>query len=153
MKNYILLSLILLTVAGCQESQQARSVAVVINADNFETIAGMQWTLKQMVVNGQRFKLTDPKPFIQFNAEERKVTGFASINQFFGSVKIDQQGNVQWPGPFGSTRMAGPSPQMQQEDTFLKALPRTQRLTKSGTDLQAVTTDGKTELIFFNQDE
>jgi len=58
-------------------------------------------------------------------------------------------GRVQWPGPFGSTRMAGSPQQMEQEDAFLKALPRTEWLSKAGSNLNAVSEDGKTKLVFY----
>ncbi|MHC4554545.1 MAG: META domain-containing protein [Planctomycetota bacterium] len=109
----------------------------------------MQWFLQQMTVDGEAFELAGEKPFIQFDADENKVTGFASLNRFFGSFKIDEAGRVQWPGPFGSTRMAGSPQQMEQEDAFLKALPRTERLSKAESNLYAVSEDGKTKLVFY----
>lgn len=151
MKKSILLvlSLALLTAAGCQDSREAQSTAISITSENFETIAGMQWTLQLMTVDGKAIELVGEKPFIQFDTEESKVTGFASLNRFFGSVKIDGEGRVQWPGPFGSTRMAGSAEQMQQEDIFLKSLPRTQWLSKAGSNLYATSDDGKTRLVFY----
>ena len=141
--------LALITAAGCQGSEKAQSVQIPITSDNFKTIAGMQWTLQEMTVDGEAFELVGEKLFIQFNADENKVTGFASVNRFFGSVKIDGKGRVQWPGPFGSTRMAGPPEQMKQEDAFLKALPRTKRLSKAEINLYAASADGQTELVFY----
>ena len=151
MKKSILLflTLALLIVAGCQDSQEAQSNALSITSENFETIDGMQWILQQMTVDGEAFELAGENPFIQFDADENKVTGFASLNRFFGSVKIDEVGRVQWPGPFGSTRMAGSPQQMEQEDAFLKALPRTEWLSKAESNLHAVSEDGKTKLVFY----
>ncbi len=141
--------LCLMTVAGCQESQTAQLAQTPITSENFKTIAGIQWILQKMTVDGKAIDLVGEKPFIQFDADENKVTGFASVNRFFGSVQIDKKGRVQWPGPFGSTRMAGPPEQMKQEDAFLKALPRTDRLSKAGINLCAASEDGKTELVFY----
>jgi len=138
----------LITIIGCQESEKAQ-VQTPITSDNFKTIAGMQWILQQMTVDGEAIELVGEKPFIQIDAGENKVTGFASVNRFFGSVKIDGEGRVQWPGPFGSTRMAGPPEQMKQEDVFLKALPKTKRLSKTGINLYAASDEGKTELVFY----
>ena len=145
----ILAILALMMAAGCQESQETQRDRTAITSKNFKTIAGMQWILQQMTVDGEVIELVGEKPFIQFNADENKVTGFASVNRFFGSVKIDGEGRTQWPGPFGSTRMAGPPEQMKQEDAFLKALPRTNRLSKTGINLYAASADGKTELVFY----
>jgi heat shock protein HslJ len=139
----------LMIAAGCQESQEDQLSQTAITAENYKTIAGMQWILQQMTVDGKAIKLLGEKPFIQFDPDENKVTGFASLNRFFGSVKIDGEGHVQWPGPFGSTRMAGPPEQMQQEDAFLKALPRTKWLSKAGSNLYATSDDGKTRLVFY----
>ena len=141
--------LALMVAVGCQESEKAQSSQTTITTKNFKTITGMQWILQQMTVDGEAFGLVGEKPFIQFDADENKVTGFASVNRFFGSVQISKEGRVQWPGPFGSTRMAGPPEQMKQEDAFLKALPRTNRLSKSKNNLYAASTDGQTELVFF----
>ena len=139
----------MLIAAGCEESQVNQSGQTMITAKNFDTIAGMQWILQQMIIDGEAFELVVENPFIQFNADENKVTGFASVNRFFGSVKIDENGRFQWPGPFGSTRMAGPQQQMSQENAFLKTLPRTQWLSKTGSNLYAVSDDGQTKLVFY----
>ena len=143
----LLLGLVIAT--GCQESQANKSGQTTITAENFKTIAGMQWILQQMTIDGEAFELVGEKPFIQFNADENKVIGFASVNRFFGSVKIDEKGRFEWPGPFGSTRMAGPPQQMKQENTFLKALPQTEWLSKTGSNLYAVSDDGQTTLVFY----
>ena len=150
---YIVTILALLMATGCQESEKSKSVKIPVTADNFKTIAGMQWILQAITVDGEMIELAGKKPFIQFDADENKVTGFASVNRFFGSVEIDGEGRVQWPGPFGSTRMAGPPPQMKQEDAFLKVLPQTDRLSKDGIHLYATNEEGKTELVFYVQVE
>lgn len=139
----------LITVTGCQQSQNIRQNRIPVTSANFDTIAGMQWILQQMTVDGKVTELVGEKPFIQFDAAENKIHGFASINRFFGTVRIDQTGRVQWPGPLGSTRMAGPPEQMKQEDIFLKAIAKTARLSKSGIYLYAASEDGQTELIFY----
>ncbi|OQY07826.1 MAG: hypothetical protein B6I25_00725 [Planctomycetales bacterium 4572_13] len=144
----IFVILALLITVGCQESEKALAQTPITSA-NFKAIAGMQWILREMTVEGEAFELVGEKPFIQFNADENKVAGFASVNRFFGSVEIDGEGHVQWPGPFGSTRMAGPPEQMKQEAAFLKALPQTNRLSKAGINLYAASADGQTELVFF----
>jgi heat shock protein HslJ len=141
--------LALTTATGCQESQKNQSAQILITAKNFKTIAGAQWILQQMIIDGKAITLVGERPYIQFDANESKVTGFASVNRFFGSVKIDKAGRVQWPGPFGATRMAGSPEQMKQEDTFLKSLPKTNRLSTSGINLYAASEDGQIKLIFY----
>jgi heat shock protein HslJ len=141
--------LALITATGCQETQEDQSTQTLITAENFKTIAGMQWILQQMIIDGKAIALVGERPYIQFNADEKKVTGFASVNRFFGSVTVDKAGRVQWPGPFGATRMAGPPEQMKQEDTFLKKLPKTSQLSVSGINLYAASEDGQIKLIFY----
>jgi len=133
-------------VAGCRTPQEAESPQASITSENLGTIAGVQWILKQMTVDGEAFELTGEKPFIQF--DDGKISGFASINRFFGNMRIDDKGRVKC-GPFGSTMMAGSEAQMKQESTFLKALSKAERLSRSGIYLYAKSEDGKTELVFY----
>ena len=81
--------------------------------------------------------------------KDGKVSGYATINRFFGSIQIDNEGNVQWAKTFGSTRMAGPEEHMKQEGTFLKVLSETERLRREGIHLYVSTKDGQTELVFY----
>jgi hypothetical protein len=94
---YIIAILGLLIIGGCQESQEKQSALTIITSENLETIAGMQWILLQMTVDGKPVKMVGEKPFIQFDVEENRVTGFASLNRFFGSVNIDKAGNGAFP--------------------------------------------------------
>jgi ABC-type Na+ transport system ATPase subunit NatA/heat shock protein HslJ len=149
MKNTgLVLCLLAILLFGCGEANQSQPAKTPITAENFQTIAGMQWTLQQMTLKGKEYPLVGEKPFIQF-VDDSKVNGFASINRFFGSFKVDEDGHVSWPGPFGSTRMAGPQDLMDQEDAFLKALPQTDRLSKDGMYLHASNEDEKIKLIFY----
>jgi heat shock protein HslJ len=117
-------------------------------SENFHKIVGMQWILEKMTVNGESIDLVPEKPFIKFG-EDQTIKGFASINRFFGSLQMDATGQVRWPTPLGSTRMAGPPELMNQENAFLKALPMTERFSQSGIRLYAVSADGSTELVFY----
>ena len=101
-----------------------------------------------MTINGKEYKLTDEKPFIKLE-NDGKVSGFASINRFFGSMLIDNQGSVKWTAPFGSTRMAGPPELMEQENSFLNALQKTESFSIERTYLYIQTSDGRTELTFY----
>jgi len=139
----------LMIIAGCQEAQdasEAEPARTSITSENFKTIAGMQWILQGMTVDGEAIELTGEKPFIRF--DDDKISGFASVNRFFGKVQIDDKGHVQW-GPFGSTMMAGSEAAMKQEHTFLKALSKTERLSTAKIYLYVSSEDGKTELLFY----
>lgn len=133
------------SAAGAGESPAGKRVE--IHAGNLERIAGMQWILKSMKADGQDYPLTGEMPFIQFTADG-KVSGFASINRYFSSVQVSGEGHVTWSNP-GATRMAGPENLMKQEDAFLQALVRTERLSVEGINLYALSADGRTELVFY----
>jgi len=135
-------------VAGCMKSQDATDEKELMTAETFKVIVGMQWILETMTVDGQEYELADEKPFIQISDDQR-VTGFASINRFFGSMNIDSEGNVSWPMPLATTRMAGPPESMKQETMFLKILQETDRLARSGIRLYATSKDGNSELVFY----
>lgn len=120
----------------------------IITSQNISRIVGMQWILEKMTVGGEEYKLAKKKPFIKFG-QDGKVSGSGSVNRFFGSMKIDTEGNIQWQKAFGSTRMAGPPDFMKQENVFLRVLPKTKLLSLEGIRLYATTKDGKTELVFY----
>ena len=109
---------------GCNTSPKTQQMQaekrVLIHAGNLNHIIGMQWILKSMKENGQDYPLAGENPFIKFESDG-KVSGFASINRYFGSVQVDGEGNLRW-SPFGSTKMAGPENLMKQEDIFLEAI-------------------------------
>jgi heat shock protein HslJ len=108
----------------------------------------MQWTLKDMTVDGKEFKLTGEMPFVKLEKDGR-ITGFASINRFFGSMTIDDKGEVKWPSSLGATRMAGPPALMTQEDAFLKALVQTGSVAIERIYLYMTSADNKTTLTFY----
>ena len=138
-----------LFTAGCEAPQkQSVETQELITSQNYGKIVGNQWILESMKVDGKVYTLSNERPFMQF-AADNKVNGFASINRFFGGVKVDEAGQVTWPGPFGITRMAGPLVLMQQEDAFVKALPQTEQISVSGIRLYACNKNRSTELVFF----
>ena len=145
---------LMVLLAGCEDegagqapAKPASDVTVVTSA-NFERVAGMQWILKQMVVDGVEQKLEQEVPFVEFKGGGL-INGSASINKFFGTYNIDAKGVLAWPGEFGSTRMAGPENLMKQETVFLKALPLTQKASIEGIFLTLTSDDGNTKLLFY----
>ena len=141
-----------LLFCGCNENNGGAEVSadsgVGITSGNFERIVGMQWILKEMVVDGSAYALTGEVPFIKFDADG-KVNGHASVNRFFGSVAIGADGKVTWPSPFGSTRMAGPGELMNQESAFLATLPKTENASIEKIFLTFGSLDGKSKLVFY----
>jgi len=133
---------------GCNASpKHPVSNRVQINAGNLNQITGMQWILKSLKENGQDYPLAGEKPFIKFEPDG-KVSGFASINRYFGSVQVDSEGKLKW-SPMGSTRMAGSEELMNQEDVFLGILQKTEQLSTEGIFLYAYTKDQQAELVFY----
>jgi heat shock protein HslJ len=133
---------------GCNTSPKHQvSNRVQINTGNLNQITGMQWILKSMKEKGQDYPLTGENPFIKFEPDG-KVSGFASINRYFGSVQVDGEGNLKW-SPFGSTKMAGSENLMIQEDMFLRILQKAERLNTEGIFLYAYTKDKQSELMFY----
>jgi glyoxylase-like metal-dependent hydrolase (beta-lactamase superfamily II) len=132
------------------KAQQAEkpSIRTLITPKNLSRIVGMQWILEKMIIDGKEYQLAKEKPFIRFD-KDGKVTGFGSVNRFFGSMQIDDKGNIEWQKAFGSTKMAGPPEFMKQETVFLNVLPKTELLSFEGIRLYASTKDGNTELVFY----
>lgn len=154
MSRYMLcfsMSLLLSLLTGCsvlsKEQTPSPSNRELITSDNMDRIAGMQWILQKMTVEGQDVPLTGEKPYIQFEPDG-KVAGFASVNRYFGSVQIDKEGNLNW-SPIGSTMMAGTEEMMKQENTYFKALPLTEQMTIEGIHLYLSSKDNQTELVFY----
>jgi heat shock protein HslJ len=141
-----------LLFCGCNENNGGAEVAadggVAITSGNFGRIVGMQWILKEMVVDGQAYALTGEMPFVKFEAGG-SFNGYASINRFFGSVAIDGAGKVVWPENVGMTRMAGPQKMMEQEGVVLKTLVGTEKASLEKIYLTFESLDGKSKLIFY----
>ena len=149
---YLTVSLLMTLLLGCCASPKKQIARqkdqILITSDNFSRITGMQWILQKMIVDGSEYPLAGKMPFVKFEIDG-KINGFASINRFFGSMQINEQGQVKWPKVFGSTRMAGPEELMKQEDAFFKAFPKTEQLTVKGIHLYAYSKDRQTECIFY----
>lgn len=137
-------------VSGCQEAAKHDSGPVSVTADNYSKLLEKPWVLQSLKIDDQAYSLVKEVPFIRFSVDHR-INGFTSINQFFVGLEIDADGQVAWPNPAGSTRMAGPPVLMKQEAAFMKALPQTARMTASDVQLVMTSADGRTELVFAAQ--
>ena len=136
-----------ISISGCKTGgDETINSKTVITSNSVNRISGRQWILQEMTIDGNEHHLTGNRPFIKFS-KDGKVSGFASINRFSGSIQLEDQGRVQW-SPFRSTRMAGPLELMDQESTFLAALQRTQRFSLEGIYLLAQSKDGHVKLVF-----
>ena len=135
---------------GCKspQGQPLQTGGIKITSENFDRICGMQWILQRMIIDDEEYQLAAERPFIKFT-KAGKVSGYASINRYFGTIEFDSHGKLQWSKAFGSTRMAGPEELMNQERAFLTALPSTEQLSMEGIHLYASTEDGRTEFVFY----
>ena len=133
--------------AGCSETSKTASDEVVITAQNISSISEQAWGLESMTSDGQDYVLAGKMPTLKI-AATGKITGFASLNMFFVSMEIDDSGNVKWPKPIGSTRMAGVENIMKQENAFLSTLPKTEKISLENGKLNFASNDGQSKLVF-----
>lgn len=137
---------------GCGGSEAKEDDAgedrVAITAENVEKIIGMQWVLSQMRIDGADYGVSGEMPFIKFDAEGG-ISGFGSVNKYFGALEIDGDGKVLWVKGLGSTRMAGAPEAMEQETAYFGGLLRIERFSVEGIHLYGDSADGKTQLVFY----
>jgi len=146
-----ILAAVVLLIAGCQTPQPGdvtdQGDRAVVTPEHLNWITDVQWTLERMVVEGRPFALTGDRPYIRFEPDGR-VTGFGSVNRFFGLMQVGPGGVVRWPGGLASTRMAGPQPAMRQEQTFMAAVQAVTQWSIEGIKLYGRDAEGSTQLVF-----
>ncbi len=140
--------LILAIGSGCiSKTEETHAQKIKITHENFEKICGMQWILKGMTAGGEVVELTGEVPY--FTVEKSgKIGGFASVNRFFGQLKIDNTGKLNL-SPMGSTMMAGPENFMAQEHAFMAAFQKIDSFTLGGIFLYAASADNTDRLVFY----
>ena len=119
----------LIACGGTQPGEiEMKADAGLITPEHLKDIVSIEWYLKQLKLNNESIPLVkDTK--ITFSCDENgKVAGIASINRYFGSFNLEDNGDISWSEAFGMTRMAGPPNLMDQEAKFMQALPLTSRL-------------------------
>ncbi|NQV32569.1 MAG: META domain-containing protein [Phycisphaeraceae bacterium] len=151
-RRYIcMIMLSIACLSGCRSGQTEPAETPIspisITSRNLDRIIGMQWTLEAMLINGNEYPLPEKRPFIKFE-NDRKITGLAAVNRFFGAIQINEDGAVKWPAPMGLTRMAGPLERMNLETTFLSALKQTMSFSLTDMSLRTHTPNPETKLIF-----
>jgi heat shock protein HslJ len=104
-----------------------------------EAIEGIEWTLVSL--GGQK-AAADREVSAQF--EGGRVSGLASVNRYFASYTVS--GSQISVSEIGATKMAGPEPLMQQEQSFLSALGTASSFSRSGDTLTITTAAG--DLVF-----
>lgn len=102
-------------------------------------LEGGEWTLVSL--DGEKV-LAEGEVSAQFDGGQ--LSGAASVNRYFGSYTVN--GAQLSISTIGSTKMAGPEPLMQQEQSFLSALATASSFSRSGQTLTITTDSG--DLVF-----
>lgn len=110
-KLLFLFCIISLTFVSCNSSK-----SVVKLTDS-------KWTLVSMDNKPLQLKGEDNEVFLQFNEAEKKVSGRAGCNRFFGTY--EQNGKKLKFSQIGATRMACPDINMEVESKFFQVLDKT----------------------------
>ena len=102
-------------------SDDANALAAITNLP--VGLTGISWRLMSLTQAGKVTAMPpDSGVTIVFYAGGR-VNGKAPINSYSSRFRLGSGRRIEWPTPsFVTTRMAGPSAQMQQEDDYLRAL-------------------------------
>jgi heat shock protein HslJ len=117
-----------------------------ITSSNLSRIAGVQWNLQEMILEGQSVPLAELKPYLKIS-DKGKVNGSTSVNIFMGSVEVDAEGVAKW-SPLSSTMMAGSEDRMKQEAAYMKILPATTQIDLDSGCLKLSDAEGQSLLIF-----
>lgn len=86
-------------------------------------VEGTKWILTEVSGAPVSTPAGENQPHIMFDPAQKRATGFAGCNNFFGSYEI--AGASLKFGPLGSTRMSCPDLQFSLETEFLEALDKT----------------------------
>ncbi|MCG8636412.1 MAG: META domain-containing protein [Desulfobacterales bacterium] len=144
----IILFFFLVLILGCAATDtEKKETKIRITEENIEKICGVQWIVKEMTTDGVTAELTSEPPFVQFETSG-KLAGFASVNRFFGSFRIDDTGRIEL-SPTGATMMAGPEDQMAQEMAFLKTFQKVEGFYLDGIFLRGKFKDNECRLVFY----
>jgi len=149
--SYFTIILLITLFSGCQTGPNKQVIEkeghILVTSDNYHRIIEIRWVLMAMKLDGQDYPLAGEKPYIQFDLENN-FFGFGSLNQYFGIIKVNKRGKLEW-APVGATKIAGPEKLMKQEDLFFKTLSKIGYLSTKGIYLYADSFDNQSELIFY----
>ncbi|WP_346838022.1 META domain-containing protein [Microbulbifer sp. SAOS-129_SWC] len=120
-------------VAGCI-GMDTSEPQITQSAGTIQSVCGPKWQLNRLRVNGEAVAIDDPARFTFLCNIDGNVMGKSGINTYRGAMQVTDNGQLLWDtSSFASTKMAGPEPLMQKENTYLRALSGTrQAFTKSG---------------------
>jgi len=139
----------LLACAGNQSGDSGtKTDTVKVTARQLKDIAGIEWHLTIIKIDNESIPLIKDTKTTFSCDENGKVAGVASLNRYFGSFTLKEDGEIIWSKAFGMTRMAGPPEMMEQEAKFMQALPQTSRIYLKGSQLILASEDKSTWLEF-----
>jgi len=130
------------------QKAQKEAEGVLITPQQLNKIVDIEWHLIRMTLDGE------PNPMIKNStvtfvcSHEEQVAGVASINRYFGNLKLAEKGEIVWNKAFGMTRMAGPPELMKQESVFMDALSKTSRMYLNDSKLELRSKNRSTILEF-----
>jgi len=110
------------------------------------SVSGTEWTLVAISGDTSWSHLPDRIPFISFDSEQKRVSGYAGCNRFFGNYT--RAGNDISFSPLASTKMYCQESQPT-EYALLEALQRADRIMISENQLRLFT--GSVELLLFEK--
>ncbi len=140
--------LLLLPAAAPSGSLPIASAAAAEAADpadpvRLADIVGTEWKLVSLTIGDEVQETGDAVSITLTVDENGRVSGRSAVNRYFSTLTLGEDGAIEWPGPLGLTRMAGPPHLMQWEARYTGALVKTTRMTKcEGTLVLADEDDG-----------
>jgi heat shock protein HslJ len=140
---------VLIACAGTPTGGAGEQTGIMqITPRRLKDITGIEWHLKSMKIDNESIALIEDTKNTFSCDENGKVAGVASLNRYFGSFGLKEDGEIIWSNAFGMTRMAGPPELMEQEAKFMFALPQTSRIYLEPATLRLISTDNSTVLEF-----
>ena len=130
---------------GCQStpSYDEQSSTRTLTAFANSSWALIQWTAS----DGRPVSIAKAStPTLQIGYESA-ISGNAGINRYFGKIRVNKDGDLDWSEALASTRMAGSPEAMQAEQQFMSDLKATTHVTVLG-DRLTFTGKGKLKLVF-----
>lgn len=123
---------------------------MLIKPQQLKTIVGLEWHLIKITLDGDQIPLVENSKVTFSCNSEGEVVGVATINRYFGNLKVNEDGEIIWNKAFGMTRMAGPPELMKQEAVYMDALIKTSRMYLNDSKLLLISKDRSAALKFSN---
>lgn len=117
--GYGMAMLLFILLVSFNDSEAGQSMPAVTGIED------AKWQLVELNNEPVSPLAGEKRPHILLDSSQKKATGFAGCNNFFGSYEIDEDA-LKF-GPVGSTRMACPDLQLNLETAFFNALDQTNR--------------------------